>query len=464
MSISLRNQIAALAHSPEATSLFPNAELFQSLFYCQTCIQFLQYELPLSHCLEVYDLIRNYITGVQRWGSVPLKIDRDTTPILGLFHHIDPASMPAHQANQPRWNKRWEDILRAYIQFNEGPFSDFLKDSSDTSGRKNILSSLGQDDSGHLRVMRAFMDNSIEGDPQAFAEFSTLLFFDTYAGLLAIDESDHKQSITRAAAYFSLSLLPQLLGPHGFGDQARELQDYAFWILDPKLYGQTEKEIDKGLPSRQWYEKVRTDLEEMRRLSSVPFSVTGRKKSTFSALAKSAAYGVPVARLWDLYGFRIVVDLPEVSSCYEILSEVQHRWQRWEGPRGYSDYIRVPKQNGYRSIHVVIENASGELLEIQIRTAEMNFVAEFGTAAHFGYKVGSSSASRVRAGTPLAEHGRRLLERTLERNGLSINDFILYLGERLDHVGIDHYYEGIASGRYQIEELLRRLKLRGDGE
>ena len=91
-------------------------------------------------------------------------------------------------------------------------------------------------------------------------------------------------------------------------------------------------------------------------------------------------------QLSDIFGFRVVVD--SIEDCYRALGAIHTTWSMVPGR--FKDYISTPKQNDYRSIHTTIVGPSRQRVELQIRTADMNHIAEYGVAAHALYKDGTA--------------------------------------------------------------------------
>ena len=165
---------------------------------------------------------------------------------------------------------------------------------------------------------------------------------------------------------------------------ARELQDLCFLYLYPKRHNA----INKALAQRQGnrkriVEKLRASLTETLEQSNIKnFSVNGRRKSVFSIYKKMAKKRKSFSELHDIYGFRITVDT--VSECYQTLGVIHTSYKPIPGR--FVDYIAIPKANGYQSLHTVVFGPFGDNIEVQIRTTEMDQIAEAGVAAHWVYK------------------------------------------------------------------------------
>jgi len=117
--------------------------------------------------------------------------------------------------------------------------------------------------------------------------------------------------------------------------------------------------------------------------------VLGRAKKPYSIWRKMQEKELSFSRLSDIYGFRVLVESEE--DCYAALGVIHRRWRAVPGR--FKDYISQPKSNGYRSIHTTVSGRDGKRVEVQIRTRQMNDVAETGVAAHWSYRDGVPSAN-----------------------------------------------------------------------
>src|SRR5690554_2276477 len=116
--------------------------------------------------------------------------------------------------------------------------------------------------------------------------------------------------------------------------------------------------------------------------------------------------GLSFAEVYDVYAFRIIVD--EVDTCYRVVGTVHNLYKRVPGM--FKDYIAIPKSNGYQSLHTVLFGPYGVPIEVQIRTREMNDVAEAGIAAHWLYKSGGGGNVRSSAHKRAQEWLRSIME------------------------------------------------------
>lgn len=169
-----------------------------------------------------------------------------------------------------------------------------------------------------------------------------------------------------------------------------QLEDSAFKVIAPEKY----KEIDDFLKesSEQREKDIAGAIQAVEKLckDKVPIiKIKGRSKHIYSIYKKLALRGVSLEQQYDLFGIRIIV--PEEKDCYNLLGLLHENFEPIEGR--LKDYIANPKPNFYRSIHTGVRLPNGKLIEVQIRTPEMDEFAEEGIAAHWKYKGVKSEES-----------------------------------------------------------------------
>ncbi|MEO5565283.1 MAG: bifunctional (p)ppGpp synthetase/guanosine-3',5'-bis(diphosphate) 3'-pyrophosphohydrolase [Luteimonas sp.] len=169
-----------------------------------------------------------------------------------------------------------------------------------------------------------------------------------------------------------------------------ELQDLGFRALFPWRHAVLEKRIrTQPLVRREALAKIEAQLAQRLTIEGLEFRLVGRVKSPWSIYSKMRAEGKTFVQVMDVFGFRIVVD--SVPDCYHALGVVHSVFKPLDGR--FRDFIAIPKANGYQSLHTVLFGPYGSPIEVQIRTVEMDLVAERGIAAHWIYKHGGSANS-----------------------------------------------------------------------
>ena len=164
-----------------------------------------------------------------------------------------------------------------------------------------------------------------------------------------------------------------------------ELEDLSFKYLYSDEYRSLAQRIKKTRAERELYiERVIQSIKESLDSHGMKAEVTGRPKHLWSIRQKLKDSDRDLDKLFDILAFRILVD--NVGGCYEALGLVHSEWK--PVPGRFKDYIALPKENGYRSLHTAVIGPENERIELQIRTHEMHQTAEYGVAAHWTYKEG----------------------------------------------------------------------------
>jgi guanosine-3',5'-bis(diphosphate) 3'-pyrophosphohydrolase len=164
-----------------------------------------------------------------------------------------------------------------------------------------------------------------------------------------------------------------------------ELEDLAFATLHPRRYEEIKRLVAARRADRESF--INATAEELKQHlteAGVEAEVRGRVKHFYSIYNKMVRRNKEFNEIYDLAGLRIVVD--NVRDCYGTLGVVHSVWKPIPGR--FKDYIAMPKFNMYQSLHTTVMSNEGKLLEIQIRTREMDTIAEYGIAAHWMYKHG----------------------------------------------------------------------------
>jgi GTP diphosphokinase / guanosine-3',5'-bis(diphosphate) 3'-diphosphatase len=167
-----------------------------------------------------------------------------------------------------------------------------------------------------------------------------------------------------------------------------ELEDLAFKYLEPVRYRELARLLDTRRKARVTFiERAIEALGPALREAGIEADLQGRAKHLYSIDKKMQRKGAEFGEIYDVYAVRVLVD--EVKDCYAALGVVHSLWKPIPGQ--FDDYIAVPKNNFYQSLHTAVIALDGKPLEIQIRTHQMHQVSEVGIAAHWRYKEGSKS-------------------------------------------------------------------------
>ena len=167
-----------------------------------------------------------------------------------------------------------------------------------------------------------------------------------------------------------------------------ELEDLGFRYLYPYRYQILDKALKKAKGSqRQIVKSISEELQTTLAAEGIDAEVAGREKHLYSIYKKMAEKKRSLAEVADVYGFRIIVD--NVNACYQVLGLVHSLYKPMPGR--FKDYIAIPRINGYQSLHTTLFGPKGLPLEVQIRTREMDRVAESGVASHWQYKAEEKS-------------------------------------------------------------------------
>jgi GTP pyrophosphokinase len=194
----------------------------------------------------------------------------------------------------------------------------------------------------------------------------------------------------------SLHVFAPLANRLGIWEVKWEIEDLAFRFLEPETYRQVATWLDEKRTEREAaVEKIRSQLETELTHQGIRAQVQGRPKHIYSIVKKMRGKSLNFDQVFDIRALRIVV--PAVPDCYAALSWVHSQFSPMTAE--FDDYIAKPKGNGYQSLHTVVRDASGQAIEVQIRTQEMHQHSEYGVAAHWVYKeAGTKGYAGVSAG------------------------------------------------------------------
>ncbi|MEM8813628.1 MAG: bifunctional (p)ppGpp synthetase/guanosine-3',5'-bis(diphosphate) 3'-pyrophosphohydrolase [Pseudomonadota bacterium] len=194
-----------------------------------------------------------------------------------------------------------------------------------------------------------------------------------------------KQEKRGRVAEETMEIYAPLAGRMGMHDVREELERLAFKTLNPEAHEAISERLDDlRIRNADLISDIESDLTRRLAERGIDAKVIGRQKQPYSIFRKMQRKSVAFEQLSDIYGFRVIVD--SVDNCYLALGLIHSTWPAVPGR--YKDYISTPKQNDYRSVHTTVVGPSRQRVELQIRTREMDQIAEYGIAAHALYRDG----------------------------------------------------------------------------
>ncbi len=190
------------------------------------------------------------------------------------------------------------------------------------------------------------------------------------------------------------------------------LEDISIRILDPVGYHEIESELILTKEQRdKFIEKIKKEISTRIGDSMKNVVVTGRVKSIYSIYNKTVRKGKTMDQIFDIFAVRVIVD--SVIDCYNVLGVVHDIYQPI--PNRFKDYISTPKNNLYQSLHTTVIGREGVPFEVQIRTRYMHYIAEYGIAAHWKYKLGMTEKNKeYRSMWEKIEATRKMIENQVQ--------------------------------------------------
>jgi guanosine-3',5'-bis(diphosphate) 3'-pyrophosphohydrolase len=196
----------------------------------------------------------------------------------------------------------------------------------------------------------------------------------------------------RRTAEETLDIYAPLAGRMGMQEMREELEDLSFRELNPEAYKVITERLEAlAERSSDWIEEIEQQLARKLGDRGITAEVFCRHKRAYSIWRKMERKAVGFEQLSDIVGFRVIVET--APECYQALGIVHTSWP--VVPGRFKDYISTPKQNDYRSIHTTVIGPGKQRVELQIRTREMQQIAEYGIAAHALYKDGVGSPTEM---------------------------------------------------------------------
>jgi RelA/SpoT family (p)ppGpp synthetase len=218
---------------------------------------------------------------------------------------------------------------------------------------------------------------------------------------LGVMRPDKRRRIARE----TLDIYAPIANRLGINALRVELEDLGFAALYPLRYKVLNKAVLEARGHRkEVLNKIETAIKRRIQQENFPARVRSREKHLYSLYRKIRDKTLSFEETYDVYAFRIIVN--DVDACYRALGIMHNLFKPVPGK--FKDYIAIPKANGYQSLHSILFGPYGVPIEVQIRTEEMDRVAESGVAAHWVYKENDAGVDQMHAGA--REWMRELLE------------------------------------------------------
>lgn len=226
---------------------------------------------------------------------------------------------------------------------------------------------------------------------------------------LGVMRPDKKRRIARE----TLEIYAPIANRLGMKIVCLELEDLCFKAIYPLRYRVLSKAVKVARGHRkEIVDKIRSSIEERLHNEGLQVPVVGREKHLYSIYQKMRNKTLSFKEVADVFAFRLVVD--KVDTCYRALGVVHNLYK--PVPGRFKDYIAIPKANGYQSLHTILFSPYGIPIEVQIRSEDMQRVAEAGIAAHWQYKTGDATPGHA------TEWLKRLLE--MQQNAGNSEEFL----------------------------------------
>ncbi len=253
---------------------------------------------------------------------------------------------------------------------------------------------------GVTKLDKIQFNNRQEADAESFRKMMLAMSRDIRVILIKLADRLHNMRTLdsksadsrRRIALETLEIYAPIAQRLGINVMKSELQNLGFKALYPLRYTIIAKQLaNQPVLRREAMATIEAQLAQRIALENIPFRLVSRVKGPWSVYTKMRDEQKKFNEVMDVFGFRVVVK--KVTQCYQALGAVHSLMKPLEGR--FRDFIAIPKANGYQSLHTLLFSPLGSPVEVQIRTEEMNVVAERGIAAHWVYKNRGSVSSNA---------------------------------------------------------------------
>jgi len=271
---------------------------------------------------------------------------------------------------------------------------DVLEDTSCTL--EDIQTNFGEDVAalvdGVSKLDKLHFHSAAEAQAESFRKMLLAMVKDLRVILVKLADRTHNMRTIdalpaekrRRIAKETLEIYAPIANRLGIYSLKVELEDLGFRAFLPFRYRVLESALRKASGSqRQFLRKIEGKLKKNLSERQIDGRLVAREKHLYSIYSKMQRKHIHLSEIVDVFGVRIVV--PDIDTCYRVLGLVHQLYKPMPGR--FKDFISIPRVNGYQSLHTTLFGPKGMPLEVQIRTEEMDQVAERGIAAHWQYKA-----------------------------------------------------------------------------
>ena len=290
------------------------------------------------------------------------RMDEDSLTAAMLHDVMEDSGVPKRVIEE-EFNKEVADLVDGVSKLNTLTFSS--KTESQAENLQKMVLAMSKD----IRVIVVKLADRLHN-------MRTLLYLDREKQLRIAKET--------------LEIYAPIAHRIGMNNLYRELEDLAFKTIYPTRYERLIAAVKKNRGGqKRLLNKIQKEMSDRLLKEGIASLVEGREKHIYSIYRKMKERRRSFEEIMDVYAIKVIVDTPE--NCYRTLGHIHNMYKPVRGR--FKDYIAIPKSNGYQSIHTGVIALKGIPIEIQIKTQEMNDMAENGIASHWLYKSGNNSDS-----------------------------------------------------------------------
>jgi GTP pyrophosphokinase len=245
---------------------------------------------------------------------------------------------------------------------------------------------------GVSKLDRLRFDSAVEAQAESFRKMLLAMVKDLRVILVKLADRTHNMQTIgalppekrRRIAKETLEIYAPIANRLGIYSLKIELEELGFKTFSPFRYRVLERALRKTRGAKQQFlSKIKANITKHLEAQGIPSRLVAREKHLYSIYSKMRRKHIHLSDMADVYGLRIVI--ADVDSCYRVLGLIHQLYKPMPGR--FKDYIAIPRVNGYQSLHTTLFGPNGVPLEVQIRTENMDKVAEGGVAAHWQYKA-----------------------------------------------------------------------------